>query len=207
MNKNILNLTVFAVSFILIFMFAFPLFTGKGYPVLDRPSILSMFNEYNQLKKDSEEAEKLYKYSKQQENNYKIITEENKNKLNDSLPTEIDDFRILNDILGMIAKHNLSSKLPSHSIEQNNNNPNVVTHIFSVTLAGDVYDFFRFLDDLYIAFPIYNYKSVSFSSGEEVLKGDAQQFNLTFETYQSKKPVNNYQTNAISPNFNNYNNI
>ena len=63
MNKNTLNLIIFALSFIMIFMFVFPLLTGKGYPVFERPSILSMYKEYEQLKTDIAESKQLSEYS------------------------------------------------------------------------------------------------------------------------------------------------
>ena len=201
MNKNTLNLVIFALSFIMIIMFVFPLLTGKGYPVFERPSILSMYKEYDQLQIDIEESQKLSEYSTRQWETYSKLSKDSKDKINDSLPKSIDLFRMLNDIMILVNKHKLSTKFPSHSVENSSSNPDIIIHTFTLTVSGDMYDFFRLLDDLYIAFPIYNYKSVSFSSNEKILEGETQSFTLTFETYQSKeKDANNSFNGKFNPN-------
>ena len=114
---------------------------------------------------------------------------------------------MLNDIMILVNKHKLSTKFPSHSVENSSSNPDIIVHTFTLTVSGDMYDFFRLLDDLYIAFPIYNYKSVSFSSNEKILEGETQSFSLTFETYQSKEAdKQSNPSDNLNSNFNNNNN-
>ena len=183
-KKNIITISTFLLSAILIFVFIFPLWTGQGYVVLSNQSIISLQNNNAQLNKDLEEINKLKTNIETMLNNYNNISEDRKQKIYDSLPKQVDNFRMLNDIINIAKSNHLYTELPGHTID--NSDPNIIIHTFTMNLKGNIYDFYRFLEKLYRSFPFYNYTSVSFTSDKKVLEGNTQDFSITFQAYQGK---------------------
>ncbi|MCX8513771.1 MAG: hypothetical protein ORN26_01950 [Candidatus Pacebacteria bacterium] len=183
-KKNIITISTFLLSAVLIFVFIFPLWTGQGYVLLDNKSIIALWDHNVQLDKDKEDLVDLKKKIDKILNDYNNIPQEKRQQIYNSLPKQVDNFRMLNDTMSIARRNHLYTELPGHSVD--NSDSNIIIHTFTMSLKGNIYDFYRFLEELYISFPFYNYTSVSFTSDKKVIEGNSQDFSITFQAYQGK---------------------
>jgi len=149
MNKTYINLGLFASGALIMWMFAFPLYSGNGQNILNAKSVVEWKKELEQKNKELELAQELQKRAETETVQYNRIDTELKNKIEQMIPAKVDIPRLFNN-MSILAK-NSGLKLDSINYSKSAN-PDGIDQLNSykitMSLSGDYLKFRDFLEIL-----------------------------------------------------------
>ena len=191
MNKTYINLGLFASGALIMWMFAFPLYSGNGQNILNAKSVVEWKKELEQKNKELELAQELQKRAETETVQYNRIDTELKNKIEQMIPAKVDIPRLFNN-MSILAK-NSGLKLDSINYSKSAN-PDGIDQLNSykitMSLSGDYLKFRDFLEDLQNSLQLYRNSSIFFTSVKSTdtrnQDEDGQKFNVTFDAYEFK---------------------
>jgi Tfp pilus assembly protein PilO len=191
MNKTYINLGLFASGALIMWMFAFPLYSGNGQNILNAKSVVEWKKELEQKNKELELAQELQKRAETETVQYNRIDTELKNKIEQMIPAKVDIPRLFNN-MSILAK-NSGLKLDSINYSKSAN-PDGIDQLNSykitMSLSGDYLKFRDFLEDLQNSLQLYRISSIFFTSVKSTdtrnQDEDGQKFNVTFDAYEFK---------------------
>ena len=191
MNKTYINLGLFASGALIMWMFAFPLYSGNGQNILNAKSVVEWKKELEQKNKELELAQELQKRAETETVQYNRIDTELKNKIEQMIPAKVDIPRLFNN-MSILAK-NSGLKLDSINYSKSAN-PDGIDQLNSykitMSLSVDYLKFRDFLEDLQNSLQLYRISSIFFTSVKSTdtrnQDEDGQKFNVTFDAYEFK---------------------
>jgi Tfp pilus assembly protein PilO len=184
MNRNLLNTLIYLIGFAVIWLFAYPLYSGGGYNMLGTSNLITEKYRKDDLTEAYTTAASIGNITNSNLVAYRNIDQLSMERIDKAIPSKIDIARMINNLDKLASASNLKASEFRYNKGVNKKLSNTGVYEISYTVTGNYADFRNHMRNIESSLEIYTIKKVSFSEVNDPTLAGKFKFSITLEAYE-----------------------